>query len=125
MQSKIYQQKRSLNFYTHTEMYEKIEQRAIELAIQSGWSEEIPTDGKKPNKSGVVTELCEIGFEVIGLFGDVDWKDHLKVQAEPLWAKKIINLLENLETYSTDSQRSQAIQKVKEEIEMDMEGMIG
>ncbi len=77
-----------------------------------------------PNASAVICEAIDCYREVLSLFGE-DWKDHLKVQSEPKWAKehlnKILGLLEKMPWVSAVEQ-SEIITEIRQS--MDVEGML-
>ncbi len=77
-----------------------------------------------PNASAVICEAIDCYREVLSLFGE-DWKDHLKVQSEPKWAKdhilRILDLLEKMPPVGAVEQ-SEIITKIKDS--MNVEGMI-
>jgi len=78
--------------------------RAEKIATENGWSE--GERANRPNLSATVRELLQIGFAVLELFGD-DWKDQLKVQAQPRWAKE---LLDNQEAIKIKLQNINAVE---------------
>ncbi len=114
-----YDQKVSIHFSTTKGVKDKIEKRASDLAIESGWNPETGEGGKGPIASPVIEELIAIGFVVLELFGE-DWQDHLKVQSEPLWAKKgfdkILGFLEHM-GQMTPERQIEAIEQIRDEID--------
>ncbi len=118
MKKKLYDSKVLMNFSTYRELKDEVEQLAICLAVESGWDVETEEGGKRPNKSMVLTDLVEAGLEVRKRYGG-DWRDHLAVQSEPLWAKehlakieaKIESLLGGLQVVRSQSEQVEAIKQ--------------
>lgn len=84
-----YEQKTSLSFYLRDTLRRKIIDRAEKLAIKAGWNGKIGKEkkGLRPNISGTITDLLEIGFFIIEHLGE-NWRDKLASYSEPPpWAK--------------------------------------
>ncbi len=77
-----------------------------------------------PNASAVICEAIDCYREVLSLFGE-NWKDHLKVQSEPKWAKdhilKILDLLEKMPQVGV-VETKELITEIRDS--MSVEGMI-
>lgn len=123
-----YEQKVSIHFSVTRSSKDKIEQRAFDLAKETGWTTEKPKEGKGPNMSAVVDELIAIGFVVLDLFGE-DWQDHLQVVSEPIWAKQtnqrlgeVMDYLKGMSTM-TPTEQNKAIEEIKTGWDME-EGML-
>lgn len=115
-----YKAPKNLNASIGSERYEWVESRAELVSEMSGLN---------PKKSDVIGVAIDCYKEVLAQFGE-NWRDQLKVQSEPLYAKdlrnqltEILNLIEALPTRTLDEQK-EVIAEIRNSIQVDTAGVL-